>query len=63
MQPDITLTFTIYEKVAAYERLLKEARWQVTQAQTSDERLEALIWVDNAERNLARCRRELERQQ
>ena len=59
MQPDIILRFTVYDHINAYARLLREAAWQVTQAQTADERLEAMIWQDNAERNLEHWKRKL----
>ena len=57
--PDITIRYTTWEAIAAYERLKKEATHQRDIAQSADDRLEAQIWIDNADRNLARCKRQL----
>jgi len=59
--PLIPIRITVWESIAAYERLRAAAMHQHATAQTPDDRLEALIWIDNAERNLARCQRQLER--
>ncbi len=59
VQPDIPLRYTTWEAIAAYERLKREATHQRDKAMNADERLEAQIWIDNADRNLARCRRQL----
>ena len=61
-EPLVTIRITVWESIAAYERLRAAAIHQHATAQTSDDRLEAQIWIDNAERNLARCQRQLERQ-
>ena len=61
--PLITIRVTVWESIAAYERLRLAAIHQHAMAQTSVDRLEAQIWIDNAERNLARCQRQLERGQ
>jgi hypothetical protein len=50
--PDITIRITVYERIAAFERLKREAAWQAKIAETPEDRLEALLWQDNAERNL-----------
>ena len=60
-EPLVPIRITIYESIAAYERLRLAAIYQREIAQTSVDRLEADLWVDNAERNLARCQRQLER--
>ena len=61
-EPLVPIRITIYESIAAYERLRLAAIYQHATAQNSDDRLEAQIWIDNAERNLARCQRQLERE-
>ena len=60
--PLIPVRVTVWESIAAYERLRRAAMHQHATAQNSDDRLEAQIWIDNAERNLARCQRQLERE-
>lgn len=57
--PDIPLRYTTWEAIAAYERLKREATHQRDKAVNADDRLEAQLWIDNADRNLARCRRQL----
>lgn len=63
MQPDIEIRFTTWEAIAAYERLKRAAEVLRDNAQTSDDRLEYQLWVDNADRNLTRCERQLAQEQ
>lgn len=59
--PDILIRFTAHDHVSAYTRLLREAEWQLTQAQTPETRMDAQQWVDSAERQLLRWQAVLER--
>ena len=61
-EPLIAIRITVWDTIAAYERLRLAAMDQHAMALTPDDRLEAQIWIDNAERNLARCHRQLERE-
>lgn len=60
--PDITLRFTPFEHVAAYARLHREAQWQLQQARTVEERMDAELWIINAERQLLRWQAVVDRQ-
>ena len=62
MHPDITIRITPWDRVIAYENLKAAAIRQRDMAQTSDDRLEAELWIDNAERNLAHWRKQVERE-
>ena len=62
IQPDIALRFTPWESRAAYERLKRAAERLRDGAQGNDERLEYQLWVDNADRNLDRINRLIERE-
>lgn len=57
--PDIEIRITVPEKIAAFERLRREAAWQVEIAETAEDRLEAQLWQDNAERNLTHWKAQL----
>jgi hypothetical protein len=62
-QPAITIRITPWDSKNAYTRLKRAAEILRDNATDSDQRLEYQLWVDNADRNLARVERQLEREQ
>lgn len=61
-QPGITLRFTPWESRAAYQRLKRTAEIMRDTATDRDLWLEYQLWVDNADRNLDRINRLIERE-
>jgi hypothetical protein len=59
--PDIQIRYTVHDHIIAYKRLHAEALWQLQQARTTTERMDAQQWVDSAERQLTRWQALLDR--
>ncbi len=55
MQPATTYPIpTARDHIDAYERIRRAACAQLVQAQTPQERADAQMWIDNADRNIER---------
>ena len=48
---------TARDHIDAYENIRRKAYIQLAVAQTDEERADAWLWIDNADRNIARWQR------